>query len=355
MTPAQKLHRENNNMDAIRYVMAFSVVVAHFNELCGFDIPWPISSSTGVGGFFALSGFLILHSYRANPGLRRFLTARAMRILPPYFLIVLLCAFLLAPVSDLTAAEYFGAAQWWRYLAANLTFLNFLEPALPGVFGGPEFATDAVNGSLWTMKVEWCLYLTVPLAVWLLGRMRRAGETRLFGWIIVGSTLYSLLFTWLWHTTEREIYAVLGRQFFGQLSFFYVGALAFTRLDTLLRRRWLILALLAAGWLLMQTGPYARVALRPVVEGGLVIWFSMTGSWGKYISRHDNVSYDIYLFHFPVLQLAVWLGLPAWGQWPCLLAAVAVTVVLSRLSWNLVGRPALRRRRRKQVICKSKK
>lgn len=346
MTPAQKLHRENNNMDAIRYVMAFSVVVAHFNELCGFDIPWPISSATGVGGFFALSGFLILHSYRANPGLRRFLTGRALRILPPYFLIVLLCAFLLAPVSSLTAAEYFGSAGWWRYLAANLTFLNFLEPCLPGVFDGPQFAVGAVNGSLWTMKVEWCLYLTVPVAVWALGRFRRLGDTRLFAWIIVFSTLYSLLFTWLYHTTEREIYAILGRQFFGQLSFFYVGALAFTRLDVLLRRRWVILAVLAAGLLLMQTDPFVRVALRPVVEGGLVIWFSIIGSWGRYVSRHDNVSYDIYLFHFPLLQLAVWLGLPAQGQWTCFAAAVAATVLLSVLSWNLVGRPAQRLKRR---------
>lgn len=333
-------------MDAIRYVMAFSVVVAHFNALCGFNIRWPISSATGVGGFFALSGFLILHSYRANPGLGRFLRARGLRILPPYFLIVLLCAFLLVMVSAFPPAEYFGSERWWAYLGANLSFLNFLEPSLPGVFDDPRFVITAVNGSLWTMKVEWCLYLTVPLAVWTLSRFRRLGESRLFGCIILGSTLYSLLFSWLHQDTGREIFAVLGRQFFGQLSFFYVGALAFSRLDLLLRRRWMILLLLLAGLLLMQTDHYARVALRPVVEGGLVIWFSMIGRWGRHVSRHDNVSYDIYLFHFPLIQLAVWFGIPALGVWPCFLICMGATVLLSMLSWNLVGRPAQRLKRR---------
>lgn len=339
-----KLNRTDNNMDAVRYVLAFSVVVAHFNYLCGADIPWPVSSSTGVGGFFALSGFLIYRNFDSRPILRHYVLSRALRILPPYFLIVLLCALLLAPLSQLPATEYFLSPQWWKYLGANLLFLNFLEPALPGVFDSPEFVTGAVNGSLWTMKVEWCLYLSVPVVAALIRKLHRTPGTSswLFAAIIAMSIGYTWLFQTLYWRSGHEIYAILGRQVFGQLSFFYTGVLLFYHLDSFLRHRWVMLAILACGIAAMRIWPGTIVFLKPPVEGSLVIWFSMVGRWGHYFSRHDNVSYDIYLFHFPVIQTAVWFGLPSIGQWPAFLICLAAVSILSLLSWNLIGRPFLR-------------
>lgn len=62
-----------NNMGVVRYVMAFSVLIAHFAIQTGADdVWWPISSYNAVGGFFAISGFLLVGNYlrsgRAVPG-----------------------------------------------------------------------------------------------------------------------------------------------------------------------------------------------------------------------------------------------------------------------------------------------
>lgn len=334
-------------MDAVRYIMAFSVIVAHFNELLGFAIPWPISSATGVGGFFALSGFLIYRSWERRPRLKTYLRSRALRILPPYFLVVLLCAFCLVAVSSLPAREYFLSPQWLKYLLANLSFLNFVEPSLPGVFEGAQYASPAVNGALWTMKVEWCLYLSVPVVAWLVSRLRvRHRHTLLFSVIILLSVAWSVFFQWRFAETGREIFAILARQFFGQLSFFYIGALAARKLDLLLRYKWWILGALLAGVALMQTGDYVRLALWPAVDGLLVIWVSMVGRWGRHFARHDNVSYDMYLFHFPLLQLCVYFGVPGLGVVSAFAIALSATVAASLLSWHLVGKPvqALRTR-----------
>lgn len=91
---------------------------------------------------------------------------RIKRIVPAYFTVILLCAVLLWPLSKLSFSGYFLDAQFWRYLAANLSFQNYIEPCLPNVFENNLIC--AVNGSLWTIKVEEGFYLSVPIFYWLI-------------------------------------------------------------------------------------------------------------------------------------------------------------------------------------------
>lgn len=227
---------------------------------------------------------------------------------------------------------------------SNLIFLNFLAPDLPGLFEGPEFVTSAVNGSLWTMKVEWCLYLSVPLVAALIRALHKKvpSSSWIFIAVIVLSIGYSLLFNHIYYTTGKEIFAILGRQVFGQLSYFYMGVLMYYHLDLLRQWKWVFLAAALTGLLIMRLLPESILIIKPVAESTLVIWVSMIGRWGHWFSRHDNVSYDIYLFHFPVIQLAVLLGAPALGKWPAFLICLAAVILLSFLSWNLIGKPFMK-------------
>ncbi len=320
------------NMDLLRYALALGVMVAHYNELGGHDVPYPITSFESVGGFFALSGFLIYPSFEKHRALGDYLRRRARRILPPYFFIVLTCAVGLVFASPLPADLYFGSGGFWGYLGANLTFLNFLHPDLPGVFAGPEYLLPAVNGSLWTMKIEWCLYLSVPLVVWLVSRFRWNRRATAAA-IAVLSIAYRLVLELLYERTGNPWLEVLSRQFFGQLSYFYMGVLIYLYRDAFKRRLlgWGIAGLvlyLCAGAL-----PGGGTVVAPVAIAILVLAISLTERTPGLLRHRHNVSYEMYLFHFPAIQLLIFTGLNEGPEWASFGVMTAAVVGLS-VGWN---------------------
>lgn len=333
----------DNNIGAVRYLLALAVLVAHFNLIGGYDLPFPVSSYQGVCGFFTLSGFLIFKSYSHTPGWR-YLYRRGARILPSYLTVVLLATLALATVSTLTVSEYFSSGQTWRYLLANMAFLNWIQPSLPGVF--TDGVTEAVNASLWTMKIEWALYLTVPLTAWLIiDRGYRA-------WIVIGVTyVLSVAYRWtfwaLYADTGDSLYEVLSRQFFGQMTYFYIGALAYCYFSRI--RRWLPmigiagLIVMSAAYMGANVSRLYRFGVNPLALAAIVLSLCFAGHWGRLASRIEDCSYEIYLFHFPVVQLLSHSSaatLPA----PVLLAvAVTATWAVSYCCARWISAPVRRR------------
>ncbi len=72
--------------------------------------------------------------------------------------------------SQLSAADYFSV-DWLKYVAANLLFLNFIHQDLPGLFSINNL--NAVNGALWTLKIEVMFYVCVPLFVFMMRKFGR--------------------------------------------------------------------------------------------------------------------------------------------------------------------------------------
>lgn len=263
-----------NNMGMVRYVMAFSVLIAHFNSLGGASFYWPISSYNAVGGFFALSGFLMIGSWLRKPDFRRYFKSRCRRLLPAYWSVVLLFAVVLGLFSE--TPGYFLSSGFYEYLAANLSFLNFVHPGLPGVFTGME--VTAVNGSLWTMKVEWLLYLSLPCVAWFLVRFRRR-PVLILGAVYLLSVAYRFLFLYLYNHSGREVYMILSRQFLGQMMFFYTGVFIYYYYGLFMRFRYVVLFLSSLLLFLSSQFYFLRIFIEPAAISSLVIWFSMVGRW----------------------------------------------------------------------------
>ena len=77
---------------------------------------------------------------------------------------------------------------------------------------------------------------------------------------------------------------------------------------------------------------------------GLIVSLAMSSRQlsGRLLQHHD-ISYGLYLYHMLVIDLMV--GLVAPSGWVSLAAAIIVSLGLAVLSWTLIEKPFLRRKR----------
>jgi len=328
-----------NNFDLLRVMFSVVVFFVHAYVLSGSALLAPLSailsSEIAVKSFFIVSGFLIFMSYENSRGLVNYFSKRMRRIYPAYFAVVILCALLGAFITSFSIMDYFSV-DWLEYVLANLVFLNFLHPELPGLF--PDNIVHAVDGALWTLKIEVMFYFSVPVFVWM---MRKWGRWQILLALYVASLAYVALIQVWGIYTGSSIYLELQRQLPGELSFFIAGAVLYYYMEVFKRHWWWLLLLAASVMLMRHFFPLQWV--EPIALAIMVIYvaciFPCMGKFGKY----GDFSYGIYIVHFPILQTLIVAGLfkpyPLMG----LLVAASLVLMTAYVFWHFIEKPFLRK------------
>ncbi|MDR0873521.1 MAG: acyltransferase [Prevotellaceae bacterium] len=330
---------EQNSFDFLRLLFAFSVFVAHFGGLTSNKIYFPISSQMAVSGFFIISGFLITRSFYRSKNIWDYSLKRIRRIIPAYLLVVVICAVLLSVVSSLSFQDYFTSKTFLKYLVSNVSFLNFLQPILPEVFTTNPL--PFVNGSLWTIKVELCLYAFLPIIALCL---RKKPVFALIGFYVF-SFLYSLLMNHLADSSGNSIYDFLQKQFPGQIRFFVSGAIILIYFDFIVKKRVKWFLPVSAGVFLTRyffNNPIIDF-LYPFSFAVLIVCCAYYFKRISILTKYGDFSYGFYLFHFPIIQIFVHFGILK--ENPVLLFLVCFVIIysLSALSWHLLEKRMLKR------------
>lgn len=328
-----------NNFNALRLAFALLVVIYHLVVLPGLPEWKPaegvlsVGAEIGVQGFFVLSGYLVYGSLVRSGSIALYAEKRARRLFPAYATVVIGCviaALLLAPEarSDLEGV--------FHYFVANITFANFLQPNLPGVFEANRFSD--VNGALWTLKIEVLFYILLPALAWLLHRFRKR-QWILIALIYVAAEAWRIWFEQAARANTLPLWTELSRQLPGQMSFFITG-IAFALAD--LRSRDLNrLAVVGAVLLALSLATPFAEALRAAGLGAVSIWIAKGAPRLPDAAREGDLSYGLYILHFPIIQTLVALGLfkePLLGMVVAAITTLAGALVL----WRYVERPALR-------------
>lgn len=330
------MRHKDNNLNLLRLIAALLVLYAHSFAFYG-NSPARFLDLSSYGGlgvdiFFIISGYLIVKSWDSTPSARDFLMKRSLRIFPALIVVVLVSAFILGPIfSTLTVREYFANPRIWTYLKNIL-----LDPVfnLPGVLEHSR-VPGVVNGSLWSLPVEFFMYLVVMG----LGLLFKSGR-----WAYAMATVVFALTVMFWCWRETPLVVVYGtgiQNIFLTGIYFMIGACyAKWRIE-----RWFSLSgvcvLIMATILLAPYAPVSKVLLWFTLPY-VVLAYGLSSSWlGSWVNRIGDCSYGVYIYAFPVQQFVL-LMFPDMSYPLYLAVTIAMTLVLGYASWHLVEKRMLK-------------
>ena len=352
VTTAAPEPSHRNGFGLLRVLLASSVILQHSLALTGhiddtfigFRRPASIGD-LAVTGFFAVSGYLLYSSAMRHPT-KHYLSLRAHRLFPGFWTSLVVVAFVAAPIAALVGSgdyKLVGSNSAVTFVLLNVT-LVVLQHGIGDLLASNPWPT-AFNGSLWSLAPEFACYLILLAAV-LLAR-RNPGRVGTWLWLAVGGSF----------TVMAVVPSVLHNGLGDALGLLAGLALAFFTGSMLSHRGLLsapssratgtavaVLAVVVAVGLWRPFGPVVlAVALVSVGR-------AITSGWASRVDKNRDLSYGIYLYHFPVIQLLVTAGVVPLTV-PGALAVLApitlaLVVPIAAASWLVVEKPAQDRARR---------
>jgi peptidoglycan/LPS O-acetylase OafA/YrhL len=363
-------------LDGYRALAAFAVVVVHVGFQTGRSIHGGGHSilargDIGVPVFFLLSGFLLYRpmtfarlSGRPLPTLRDYLVRRGLRILPAYWVSVVLVMMLLT----INAGARHSAGQWAQHLVLVQVYVH----------------NDPVHGleQDWSLCTELAFYLFLPLWPRLIRRLTRgkaavAAEFTGLGLLVAVTVVWQVLshgygldtVTTQWLPAHLDYFAA-------GMGLAVISVLPTTHPEQARRWRWLTEVADSPGtcWLGaaglfaiaitpaggpddLSTSPVWQALTRELLFVMFAVLFLLPGFLGdqrrgwprlllrtRVMQRLGEMSYGIFLLHLGALLLVYeWLGLePFQGNFVEVLSlTVGITIVAAYLSLRLIELPAL--------------
>ncbi|MBI1756212.1 MAG: acyltransferase [Fimbriimonas ginsengisoli] len=277
-------------VDYARLGLALSVMLTHTrNELH----LWPsdYAPNWAVPAFLAISGYFVLASFERSASWREFAVKRLLRVGPAFVVsLLLMCAL-------------FGSVGLWQSTQAYLTF---------------GFRREAqANAPLWSLSVEEVAYAFMAVGV-VVGFYRRRWPI----WIaLVLSLTLVTLYQALPSTSDGPAFRVTS-----VIASFFAGSLVY-----IYRGRIPPLAGFVSLWLGLLLTFHLRAPGCALMGAGLVAWLT---AWTPSVPKIPDLSYGVYVYHFPLVLAWREASLP-WALY------LPVLGVLCLLSWYLIEAPAL--------------
>jgi peptidoglycan/LPS O-acetylase OafA/YrhL len=357
---AQAFNPNNNAFGFLRLTLAVFVIFSHSLALGGFGMDRLEVLTKGryhigllsVAMFFVLSGFLVCRSASTSRSVPRFLWHRFLRIFPGYWMCLVVCACVFAP---LMAFAEFGtlmrvfSASWnssQSFMINNVGLLHLNEFSIGGIlFIRPNSIAGVlshnpvpgiINGSLWSLPFEVSCYLAVA-ALAAVGVLRRAR------FIVLG------LFAGLWCLYAFDYVNPDGFSrcfpYFGMKQlvmlclFFSAGCVCFLYREKIPHSTAIFITSLVVLGGSLPLGVFGLIA--PVAMTYAFLWLAFALPFGRFDTKGD-FSYGAYIYAFPVQQGMALLRIHEEGFGLYFTSSLLLTSVLAFLSYRLIEAPCLR-------------
>ncbi len=339
-------HNINNNcFDFLRVFLALNIVFDHIyvlsqnEKLYFFNL---ISdSSLAVKGFFVMSGFLVAKSYTNSKNISNYFIKRAKRILPAYLVVICLAAIFLSSISKYSLVDYFTNFDVLKYIGWNAVFMNFIHPCLPGVFDNNIMC--AVNGALWTLKIEEGFYIILPFLFWLFHKSKN--PILILFILYIFSIIYWEMFQNYWQKP------LLAKQLPGYLAYFSVGILGFLKFDLLMKYKLKLGIIAVVLCVILFNFQFPFDFIFPLAFSMLILVIAYSLPFLNNFGKHGDFTYGIYIYHFPLIQIFKYYDL--FEKYNPMLMAILLlflTFICSLFSWFVIEKRFLDRYKIKPEI-----
>lgn len=338
--------RHKNNFDFLRFVFALFVLVSHSFALGGKAAKeslflWTNGqasfSNIGLAGFFVISGYFIFKSLERSSSVWDYLKKRCLRVFPALF-VVLFLTILLIPLLYVGDNSIWSTVSYWTYLPNNLSLYGF-QATVDGVF--THLPYHSINGSLWTIKYEFSLYIALISLFFIQNRPT-------LKLILTGVLLLLFLLSFkmnFFQIHDRQLLGFHGYSVLNLGTYFIAGVLLAQlklqnwRHDILI---WITLVLLFIAFY-MGVFNYVKHILIPVFI--LSLGFYPIKIIQRF-SDYGDASYGIYIYSFPTQQLIVYYFSP--DVISLLLYSLLLSILFGYISWHLIEKKALELKRSKR-------
>ncbi|TFD86264.1 acyltransferase family protein [Cryobacterium serini] len=351
---AEALGGHRNSLGLLRLILASVVIFDHAFPLGGYgaDPFWNLTrgqaslGSLAVGGFFAISGYLITKS-GMTADVVQFLWRRVLRIFPAYWAVLLFTAFIVAPIVWVSAGQslgsYFTLApnNPLNYFTANWD-LNIGTYGIYDIYAattpyGREVGGSVFNGSTWTLIYEWHCYLIIAAGV-AFGVLKGAK-------ILVPVVTMLLFIIQIVNVTNPGGLAAIAPYLSDQqritLTFtFMLGATIAIYSKRVVYSNGLGILAGAVMLLTLRYGGFLTIGL---IAGSYFVLYlaARLPRQVQWIGAKNDYSYGVYIYGFLVQQITAYMGWYKLGYVLYSVIALVLSLGLAWLSWHLVEKRAM--------------
>lgn len=341
-----ELDFKHNNFGFIRFFLAMLVMFGHTYGLGGFGKE-PIerilrgqesSGTLAVYGFFIISGFLVTRSLLSSPNIFSYGMKRALRILPGFWVCLIITAFVFAPVVYFFEHQSFTGFLTYKptgplyYIKINF-FLLMHNYSIAGLLSKNPLPL-VFDGSLWTLWLEAKAYIVLGL-IGIIGLT----NTKRYLVLSVFLILWGIIFfnVQITDSTNKYLRLIIDSSFLLYATHFASGSVFFLFKDKIPFNKYIFIAGILL-FLLASSFGFLHPAL-PIIWPIILLWCTIHLPFRKFANIGD-FSYGIYIYSFPIQQLATFFKLNKEIN-TYFLMCFSITMTLAMISWFIVEEPAL--------------
>lgn len=324
------MNSRNNSFDLIRHFAAVLVLFSHHFALSKLPEPifnkWDTFGFVAVVIFFSISGYFMPGSFTNSGNFLVFIIKRCRRIFPA----LIVCSFIMCYLIG----TLFTSEPVLHYLFSpttfktSLMFSSFIGRPIPDVFSDFLYK-DAINGSLWSLPVEFSCYVIIGIALYYSNSVKSILTLLLLS---ISVTMY------INHTGMNYMFYSV------PLNFLALFGIAFTggALMSMTQQYWLPIRLpltaIALLFLLILRGRPEIQVFGTLSLAVLTIIIGVSFK-DKLINGTFDLSYGIYIYAFPIQQLII--NLVTKNFWLSMIISLILTLIAAYLSYRLVEHPFL--------------